>query len=82
MVSYCVEDARQGVKSLVWKERQQVECRVNDGSHGFFSWFGLKALHVVQLLVIAVEGDQFVVCAALYDASFVYDAYLVGVLYG
>ena len=42
----------------------------------------LELLHVVELLVIAVLGKEVVVRTALYDASFVEHANLVGVFDG
>ena len=37
------------------------------------------SLHVMQLLVVAVDLEQFVVCATFHDLSFVEHAYLVSV---
>ena len=36
-------------------------------------------LHVVQTLVVAVGGEQFVVCASFHNLSFVQHTYLVSV---
>ena len=42
---------------------------------------GSELLHVVQLAVVAVKGEELGVCAALYNRAVVYDANHVGVLY-
>lgn len=39
----------------------------------------LKLLHIIEALVVAVQSDEFVVCAALYNLSFVEHTNLVGV---
>lgn len=42
----------------------------------------LQRLHVVELLVVAVEGEEFVVGAALYYSSFVKYTDFIGVADG
>ena len=39
----------------------------------------LKLLHIIEALVVAVQSDEFVVCAALHNLSFVEHTNLVGV---
>lgn len=39
----------------------------------------LKLLHIIEALVVAVQSDEFVVCATLHNLSFVEHANLVGV---
>ena len=39
----------------------------------------LKLLHIIEALVVAVHSDEFVVCAALHNLSFVEHTNLVGV---
>ena len=39
----------------------------------------LKLLHIIEALVVAVQSDELVVCAALHNLSFVEHTNLVGV---
>lgn len=39
----------------------------------------LKLLHIIETLVVAVQSDEFIVCAALHNLSFVEHTNLVGV---
>lgn len=39
----------------------------------------LKLLHIIEALVVAVQSDEFIVCAALHNPSFVKHTNLVGV---
>ena len=39
----------------------------------------LKLLHIIEALVVAVQSDEFVVCATLHNLSFVEHTNLVGV---
>ena len=39
----------------------------------------LKLLHIIEALVVAVQSDEFIVCAALHNPSFVEHTNLVGV---
>lgn len=39
----------------------------------------LKLLHIIEALVVAVQSDEFVVCTALHNLSFVEHTNLVGV---
>ena len=39
----------------------------------------LKLLHIIEALLVAVQSDEFVVCAALHNLSFVEHTNLVGV---
>lgn len=39
----------------------------------------LKLLHIIEALVVTVQSDEFVVCAALHNLSFVEHTNLVGV---
>ena len=41
-----------------------------------------ERLHVVQLTIIAINGQQFFMCSTFNDAPFVQHAYLVGILNG
>ena len=42
----------------------------------------LQLLHIIKLLVVAVEGEELFVGAALHNLSLVEHAYLIGILDG
>ena len=48
----------------------------------FFQSSTSQLLHVIEVLVITVDGQQLLMCAALHDATFVQDADFVGILDG